>query len=231
MTATAMADAGPLLKLFAWLSPAFPTGGFSYSHGLEQAISSGAVVDSATLQDWIGDLLESGGGWADAVLMTEAWQAVTAGDRERLQHVASLAAALPASRERALETLNQGDAFLKAAASWPAPQLAWLGNAGDGRVALPVAIGTATAAHGVPLLSTLTVYLQAFAANLVSVAVRLVPLGQSAGLAVLAATQPSILRLAEKAAASTLDDLGTAAILSDIAAMRHETQYSRIFRS
>ena len=210
-----------LLRLMTWLSPAFPVGAFSYSHGLETVIRDGTVADADTLLAWISGLIEHGGGWSDAVLFKAAWEAP---DPAALAEVAELAAALTPSLERRRETLGQGEAFLIAARAWGQPPL-------SGPVAYPVAVGAVTAAAQVPLDAALTAWLHAFAANLVSVAVRAVPLGQARGVAVIADLEPVILAAASRAAASTLDDLGSAALLSDIAAMRHETLGVRLFIS
>jgi urease accessory protein len=209
-----------LLRLLTWLSPAFPVGAFGFSHGLETTIRDGRVHDADTLEAWISGLLEHGGGWTDAVLFAAAWAA--AWDPDTLADLSELGEALAPSLERRRETLGQGEAFLTAVAAWGEPPL-------RGRVPYCVAVG-ATAAM-VPVESALTAFLHAFAANLVSVAVRAVPLGQTQGVAVIAALEPVILATAARAAVSTLDDLGSAAILSDIAAMRHETLDGRLFVS
>lgn len=215
-------DAG-LLRLLTWLSPAFPTGAFGYSHGLETAIREGAVDDVRSLTRWIADLVERGSAWSDAVLAKAAWTAVTAEDHAALDEVAELAEALSPSLERRRETLGQGEAFLTAVAAWNPPPIL--------KAPYPVALGAAAGAAGLPLRPALTAWLHAFAANLVSVAVRAVPLGQSDALQVLAALEPVILRTAARAADSTLDDLGSATLVSDIASMRHETLDGRLFGS
>jgi urease accessory protein len=210
-------DAG-LLRLLTWLSPAFPTGGFGFSHGLETAIREGAVHDVRSLTRWIADLVEYGSAWSDAVLAKAAWAAATA-----LDDVAELAEAMSPSLERRRETLSQGEAFLTAVAAWNPPPIL--------KAPYPVAVGAAAGAAGVPLQPALTAWLHAFAANLVSVAVRAVPLGQSDALQVLAALEPVILRTAERAAGSTLEDLGSASVVSDIGSMRHEVLDGRLFGS
>ena len=217
-----------LLKLLTWLSPAFPVGGFSYSHGLETAIASGDVRDRATLRDWIAALIAHGSGWTDAVLLTEAWQASTAADAPRLAGAAELADAMAPSLERRRESLSQGAAFLTAARAWPASGL--LPPYGD-PTPYCVAVGATAATHAVPLEPTLTAWLHAFSSNLTSIALRAVPLGQTDGVAVLAGLEPLILETAARAAASSLDDLGACALMSDIASMRHETQAVRLFIS
>jgi urease accessory protein len=220
-----------LARLMLWLSPAFPVGAYSYSHGLEWVVETGAVQDAPGLGAWIEDVLRHGAGRSDLILLAGAWRALAGRDTSALAAVAGLAAAFAPSAERRLETLAQGTAFLAATlAAWPAPELTAL--AGDGReVAYPVAVGAAAAAHGLPLAETAHAFAQAFAANLVSAGVRLIPLGQSDGLRVLARLEPLIPQLVASALAATLDDLGGSAIAADIASMRHETQYTRLFRS
>jgi urease accessory protein len=213
-----------LLHLLSWLSPAFPVGAFAYSHGLEQAIHDGGVTDRAGLIDWLTDLVERGSGWNDAVLLAEAWRTA---DSDGGAGVAELAAALAGSRERHMETTLQGEAFAAAVKAWMP-----IRDGGEPRdLPYPVAVGLAAARGGVDLDAALAAYLHAFIANLVQAALRLVPLGQSDGVATLAAMEPVILDRAARASVSTLDDLGGCAVLSDIAAMKHETLYSRVFRS
>ena len=214
-----MTDPATLQKLLTWLSPAFPVGAFSYSHGLETAIADGAVHDRATLHAWVAALIAYGSGWSDAVLLAEAHTA--AADPGRLAAAAELAEAMAPAAERRRETLAQGAAFAAAVSAWapaaPAPYC--------------IAVGKAAADHGVPLQGALTAWLHAFASNLTSIALRAVPLGQTDGVAVLAGLEPLILDTAARAAASSLDDLGGCALVSDIAAMRHETLPVRLFIS
>jgi urease accessory protein len=218
-------------RLMIWLSPAYPVGGFSYSHGLEWTVEAGKVRDATTLSDWIEDILKHGAGRSDAIFLAQAWHAVSAGDERRLIETTELAAAFAPSAERRLETLAQGAAFLAATqAVWPAPALERLAR-GAADIAYPVAVGACAAAHGLPLAPTAQAYLQAFAANLVSAGVRLIPLGQTDGLRVLARLEPLIPPLVTRALGSSLDDIGGAAVMADIASMRHETQYTRLFRS
>jgi urease accessory protein len=222
-----------LLKLMTFLSPAFPVGAFSYSHGVEWLIDRGDIRTADALASWIAELLARGSLWNDAVLFVSAYRgahrAVQLGANAELLEVAELAEALAGSRERHVEAMAQGRAFLEAvAAAWPCAIVDSLAKEG---AAYPVAVGAFAAAHDVALEAALPAYLNAFVANLVSVGVRLVPLGQSAGLQILASQHPLIATTAHRAEACSLDDLGSAAVLSDIASMRHETQYSRVFRT
>ncbi|CDX38615.1 Urease accessory protein UreF [Mesorhizobium plurifarium] len=214
-----------LLRLMAWLSPAFPVGGFSYSHGLERAAQDGLIADREDLAGWLGTLIEMGSGWNDAVLFAESWR--RARDGGDLAEIAALAEALAGSRERHLETMLQGAAFLQAASAWPSPVLRRL----PADCPYCVAVGAVAGSGGIDLAQALAAFLQAFFSNLVQAAIRLGVVGQVDAIALLAGFEPLALATASRATASSLDDLGGAAFMSDIAAMNHETQYSRLFRS
>lgn len=214
-----------LLRLMAWLSPVFPVGGFSYSHGLERAVHDGLVTDAAGLAAWLETLVEMGSAWNDAVLFAESWRKAREGGDPA--EVAALAEALAGSRERHAETMLQGAAFLKAAAAWPTPVLERL----RADCAYCVAVGAVAGGNGIALQDALSAFLQAFFSNLVQAAIRLGVIGQSGATSLLAGFEPLALATAARASRSTLDDLGGCAFVSDIVAMQHETQYSRLFRS
>src|SRR6202789_4720206 len=189
----------PLLKLLAWLSPAFPTGAFAYSHGLEWAVEFGDVTDEASLLAWLTDVLSNGTGRTDTILLRHGHRA--AGEARELVDIAALALATSASRERRDEALAQGKAFARAAAEWRVPDL-------PEDTPYAVAVGASAGAHGIDEDLTAGAYLQSFATNLISAAVRLVPLGQTTGLRVLAALEPVILATAAATRNATLDDIG-----------------------
>ena len=219
---TTTTDHRPLLNLLAWLSPAFPTGAFAYSHGLEWAVEAGDIKDGTGLQEWLTDVLAHGSGRTDTILLRHAHRA--AADLGTLRDIVALAGACAPARERRDEALNQGRAFQLAVAPWTTTAL-------PEDAPYAVAVGAAAGGRGIPEDDTAVAYLQAFATNLISAAVRLVPLGQTAGLRVLAALEPIILATAATTADAMLDDVGGCAFRSDLAAMRHETQYTRLFRS
>jgi urease accessory protein len=221
-----------LYRLMAWLSPAYPVGAFSYSSGLEWAIEADDIRDVETLRGWLVGMLADGAGLCDAVLFAHAYRAANDGDDAALAEVAELAAALAPSRERFLETTAQGGAFLEATqAAWPFAALARLAHIREGPLAYPVAVGVAAAGHGVPLEAALAAYLQALVANWVSAAVRLIPLGQTDGQRAIAALEPAVAATAQRALAASLNEVGSITFRADIASMRHETQYTRLFRS
>lgn len=223
---------GALLPLMVWLSPAFPVGGFAYSHGLEWAFEAGDLVDAEGLADWLDALIEHGALRNDLILFAVSWRASGEGDPKALHEVAELALALANTAERRLETVTQGNAFVSAiAASWPCASLDALRAAWPGDVAYPVAVGVAASGHGLPLSPSLEALALAFVANLVSAAVRLGIVGQTDGQKVIARLTPALHEAAIRAEAMALDDLGGCVFRSDLASLRHETQYSRLFRS
>lgn len=214
-----------LLRLLTWLSPAFPVGAFAYSGGLERAVHDGWVKDAGGLDGWIVATLSHGAGWNDAVFFAESWRSRE--DAERLRAVAELAEALAGSRERHQETMALGSAFWAAASEWALPMAEARGDA----LAYPVAVGAVAGLNGVALEAGLAAFLHAAASQLVSAGLRLGVAGQRQGVSILSRLEPVLLGLAERAAVSTLDDLGSATIRAEIEVMRHETQYSRLFRS
>jgi urease accessory protein len=216
----------------AWLSPAYPVGAFSYSSGIEWAVEAGDITDAEALRHWLAVVIGQGGAFCDAVFLVHAHHAAAAADDKALREVAELAAAFAPSKERHLETTAQGRAFIEATrAAWPCAAIDRLLAAWDGPIAYPVAVGVAAAGHGIALEAALHAYLHALAANLISAGVRLIPLGQTEGQRLLAALEPVVATAAQRALATKLDDVGGAALRADIASMKHETQYTRLFRS
>ncbi|KXG86282.1 urease accessory protein UreF [Agrobacterium bohemicum] len=223
MTAKRSVDA--LLRLLAWMSPAFPVGAFSYSGGLESAVNDRRLANAHDLRDWIGLLLHRGTLWNDAVLLAQAWRCHDdAGDLAKL---AALAQALAGSAERYRETVLLGEAFMDAATAWPHDVFSRLPKGAP----YPVAVGAIAAAHGVGLEDTLAAYLHSGVSQFVSAGIRLGVAGQKDGVAILAQLEADIASVADRTTASTLDDLGSATILADTASMRHEIQHTRLFRS
>jgi urease accessory protein len=225
-------DAAALYRLLTWLSPAFPVGGFSYSSGIEWAVEAGDVHDRASLQDWLAAMLTDGSGFCDGVFLSHAHRAVELGDVVALSDVAELAAAFVPSRERQLETSSQGRAFIEAArAAWNCPDLEQAVAQCEPSIVYPIAVGLVSAAHGLPHAPTLHAFLHAVVSNWTSAGCRLIPLGQTDGQRILASLEPVVAITAKRAGEASLDDLGGATFRADLASLRHETQYTRLFRS
>jgi len=231
---TKSSQSGALYRLLAWLSPSYPIGAFSYSHGLETAIEEGFVRDATELTAWLTDIIEEGAGRNDGIFLRAAYEAMADGNDDTLIKTAELAAAFQPSAELLLETTAQGAAFLDTTmAAWPAASLEKLRQVQPGRLALPVAVGAASAAHKIELRPTLLSYLLAFNANLISSAVRLIPLGQTDGQRAIASMEQVTAETASQVLAfeEPLDQLASNTFINDWCSMRHETQYTRLFRS
>lgn len=213
-----------LLRLQNWFSPSFPIGGYAYSHGLEAALEAGAVRDGNDLLEWIRSVLSSGSGRVDAFFFRRAAAAST----EQALLLAAEGRAWAPTMELALESELQGDAFLNTVrTAWPHPALDGFAERLDGRPPLAVAAGFACGSHGVEVGMALAFFLQSLAAGIVSAGQRAIPLGQAEAQSLAAALEPVIL---ETAGRSEMEPF-TAAPTLEIFSMRHETQYSRIFRS
>jgi urease accessory protein len=225
-------EAAALYRLMTWLSPAFPVGGFSYSSGIEWAVEAGDITDAASLRDWLAAMLAEGSGFCDAVFLAQAHRAASTQDDVALREIAELAAAFVPSRERQLETSTQGRAFIEIARSaWASDGLDRTIAACGGPVVYPMAVGLVSAAHAIPVAPTMHAFLHALVSNWISAGARLVPLGQTDSQRILAALEADVVLTAKRALAASLDDLGSATFRADLASLRHETQYTRLFRS
>jgi urease accessory protein len=221
-----------LYRLMIWLSPAYPVGAFAYSSGIEWAVEAGDITSTATLRSWLDTMLTLGSGMNDGIFFAQTHRAMTQGDDAGLAEVAEFAAAFVPSRERLLETTTLGRAFIDVtSAAWPCAALIKLQELWRGPIAYPIAVGAACAGHGIPLAAGLHAFLTAMVANWISAGVRLVPLGHTDSQRLLNALEPVIGATAQRALAASLGDLGSATFRADLASIKHETQYTRLFRS
>lgn len=224
-----------LLRQQSWLSPGFPNGSYSFSHGIEWEVEAGHIQDRESLVDWLGADLCYGSGRNEAIFFMEAWRRATDDDRGKVLEIAELAAAFRGTSEFALETSQQATACLAIFRRvWPDPLLETLSELlSDLRIAptLSVVLGIRAAKQGIPATLALPAFLQSYLANLVTAAVRLVPLGQTDGQLCIAELEPTVLAMAAEAERVTIRDLGSAAFMVDLASASHETQYTRLFRS
>jgi urease accessory protein len=224
-----------LLRQQSWLSPAFPTGAYSYSHGLEWAVEAGDIHDRKSLVDWLEADLCYGSGRNEAIFFSEASRCAIEDDRARLFEVSELAAASRATSEFVLESSQQAAACLATLRQvWPDRILDWLSEMlwqHHVQPALAVVLGVRSARQGIPATLALPAFLQSYIANLVTAGVRLIPLGQTDGQLAIAELEKAVLSASTQAKDTTIADLGSAAFMVDLASMAHETQYTRLFRS
>jgi urease accessory protein len=224
-----------LLRLQSWLSPAFPTGSYSYSHGIEWAVEAGHIYDRKSLVDWLEADLCYGSGRNEAIFFIEAWRSAIDNNRGELLEIAELAAAFRGTSEFALETWHQATACLATLRRvWPDPLLESLSKLlSDLKIApvFSVILGVRAARQDIPATLALPAFLQSYVANWVTAGVRLIPLGQTDGQLAIAELEPTVLAVATQAERATIHDLGSAAFMVDLASASHETQYTRLFRS
>ena len=231
-TAMEGTEAAALYRLMTWLSPAFPVGAFSYSSGIEWAVEAGNIGDAVSLSGWLAAMLAEGSGFCDGVFLAHAHRAAGSRDAPALRDIAELSAAFVPSRERQLETTAQGRAFIDIArAAWSCEGLDGIIADCDGAIVYPVAVGLVSSVHAIPLAPTMHAFLHAVVSNWISAGARLVPLGQTDSQRVLAQLEPVVAATASRALSASLDDLGSATFRADLASLRHETQYTRLFRS
>jgi urease accessory protein len=224
-----------LLRLQSWLSPAFPIGSYSYSHGLEWAVEAGHIYDRTSLVDWLEADLCFGSGRNEAIFFSEAWRCAVSDDRAKLFEIAEMAAAFRGTSEFALESSQQAAACLATLRQvWCDRLLDWLSKTlceQHLHAALTVVLGIRAASEGIPAGLALPAFLQSYVANLVTAGVRLIPLGQTDGQHAIAELEEAVLAATAQAEKATIDDLGSSAFMVDLASMAHETQYTRLFRS
>jgi urease accessory protein len=223
------------LRLQSWLSPVFPIGSYSYSHGLEWAVEAGHIRDRNTLVDWLDADLCYGSGRNEAIFFSAAWRCTIDDDRAKLFEIAELAAAFRGTAELALESSQQAGSCLATLRQvWPDCALDWLSEVlCSNRVqpALAVVLGARSARQVIPVDLALSAFLQSYVANLVTAGVRLLPLGQTDGQLAIAELEGVVLAASAHAKRATIDNLGSAGVMVDLASMAHETQYTRLFRS
>jgi urease accessory protein len=225
-------EAAALYRLMTWLSPSFPVGAFSYSSGIEWAVEAGDIRDAASLRDWLAAMLTDGSGFSDAVFLAQAHRAATLRIDSGLREIAELAAAFVPSRERQLETTTQGRAFIEIArTAWAGEDLDRMVAACGGVIVYPIAVALVSAAHAISVAPTMHAFLHALVSNWISAGARLVPLGQTDSQRILASLEVDVAATAKRALEASLDDLGSATFRADLASLRHETQYTRLFRS
>jgi urease accessory protein len=221
-----------LYYLMSWMSPSYPVGAYTYSHGMEFAREAGLLSSRQDTCTWIADILNHGSGRSDCILLASAYGASKSKAAKELKDIAELGLAYCSTQELELETTQQGRAFMRVTNDvTPSPLLKMLNGIWSGAVIYPIAVAVVAAEKEIPLADTLTAYLHGFISNLVSASVRLIPLGQTDGQKIIAALAPDVLALAEYAQTSKIDDLGSAALMVDWCSSQHETQYTRLFRS
>jgi urease accessory protein len=224
-SASPVAPLARVLALLQLASPALPVGGYAYSQGLEAAISGGRVHDSESVRRWIGDLLTLVIARFEAPVWLRIHAAALAHDDATLMHWNRELLAARETAELRAESRQMGASMLRLY-----PALGLMPPALE-EPTYAATFAVACAQFDIGGEDGLAAYLWTWAENQVLVAVKSVPLGQQAGQSMLYALHANVQEAVEIAAGMTDDRLGSAAIGLAIASARHETQYSRLFRS
>jgi urease accessory protein len=219
------------LRLQSWLSPTFPNGAYSYSHGLEWAVEAGYIHDRSSLVDWLEADLCHGSGRNEAVFFSEAYRCAVNDDRANLMRVAEVAAASRGTSEFALESSQQATACLNTLRRVWSDRILDLFLEAQFQPVLAVVLGARSARERIPASVALPAFLHSYVANLVIAGVRLLPLGQTDGQLAIAELEHAVLYASAQRTCATLDDLGSAGFMVELASIAHETQYTRLFRS
>lgn len=222
-------DARSLQLLLSWLSPSFPVGAYAFSHGLEYAVEHCGVDTPDALHAWVKTLLLRGSAQSDLVFAAHAYRA---GNVDAVHAVAHEAMAFAPSAELQLENAAQGEAFVTTIRSaWPCAAVDELAALLPDACPYPVAVARVAHHHAIGETEMLTGFAHAFCANLVSAALRLVPLGQTDGQKVMAVMLADVDAAVARAMDTPLAAVASHTLMSDIASMKHEHQYTRLFRS
>ena len=219
------------LRLQSWLSPTFPNGAYSYSHGLEWAAEAGYIHDRSSLVDWLEADLCHGSGRNEALFFSEAYRCAVNDDRVKLMRVAEVAAASRGTSEFALESSQQATACLNTLRRVWSDRILDLFLEVQFQPVLAVVLGARSAKERIPAGVALPAFLHSYVANLVIAGVRLIPLGQTDGQLAIAELEHAVLHASAQGTCATLDDLGSAGFMVELASIAHETQYTRLFRS
>lgn len=227
---TVMVTSDSLYRLMTWLSPSYPVGAYTFSQGIETAVEAELIATGEDAENWIADMLRCGNGQADVAFLARAWEA--ASDAKQLRTIVEHVLAFQPTAELRREITAQGDAFLKAStAIWKCEEIELLQSVLVAGCPYPVAVGVAAKGHGVERHAAMVAFAQGYVSNLVSAAVRLIPLGQTDGQRIIANLMPLVLETVDTVADIPLENVATATIIADILSMQHESQYTRLFRS
>lgn len=231
-SSTVIEDPHALVRLLQLASPALPIGAYSYSQGMEWAVEAGTVRDAASAQAWIGDLLVHVQAEGEAAVLARLCAAAEAGDWQAFARWNAWFRASRESAELLAETQQMGGSLAKLLADLDVlDEVARRALAADPPVTLPAAFALAARALRVPTDTAVTGCLWSWLENQVLAAIKLVPLGQVAGQKLLLALGGEVPAAAARARTIADDDVTSFAPGLALASIRHETQYSRLFRS
>lgn len=217
------------LRLYQLISPALPIGGFTYSQGLEWAVETRWVHDRQTLEDWLASLLANSIATLDLPILLRLQLAFSDADHDGVERWSHYLLACRETLELRTEERQRGAALAKLLPSLEVDIPAGLEKAVAGSQVAGMALA---ASHwGIPAEKTCAGYAWSVLESAVTAGVKLVPLGQTHGQQLVKALAENIPSAIAHAASIRDDDIGSSTPAQAIASSRHETQYTRLFRS
>lgn len=220
-----------LLDALHLASPALPIGGFAYSQGLEQAVEDGLVLSAEDAYVWLRDVLLLVMARQELPLWTACYQACQKADWAALLRWNTELLALRETAEFKLESLQMGHSLAKIFAQWPATQDLLLHTDREQRWSYTAAHAALVSASQMSIPLAQSSYLWSWLENQVMAAVKIIPLGQIDGQKLLHRLKPVLVQAMTQAARLSPEEAGTAALGLAVTSSRHESQYSRLFRS
>jgi urease accessory protein len=220
-----------LLQLIWLASPALPVGGFSYSEALEAAIDHAHVHDESSCADWLADQLHLSQARGDMALMAQAIPAWQTSNTARLQELSAWVHATRETHEMRLQTEQMGRSLLEWLRIQNKATAQALQLCSELRPTYPIAMSLALSLASAPLENALQAYAFGWAENMTQAALKAVPLGQISGQKILARLAQEIPEAVEHAIALSDDERQAFCPMLAVMSARHETQYSRLFRS
>lgn len=222
-------DRTPLLRILHLASPALPIGAFHFSQGLEYAVEAGWVTDEPSALEWISSVARHAIGTLDLPVLLRLHRACSAGDSDAMQRWGRFLLAARETEELRAEDRHMGSALarilreLGAEASTPNVPRTQRGYA--------EMFAVACVHWNIPENEVLQAYAWTWTENQVLAAVKLVPLGQTAGQRILHSLVPLLEEIATQALGVEDEDIGACALMQGLASARHESQYTRLFKS
>tara|TARA_B100001248_G_scaffold129623_1_gene97190 strand:- start:147 stop:860 length:714 start_codon:yes stop_codon:yes gene_type:complete len=221
-----------LHTVLTWFSPSYPIGSYAYSHGLEYAVEEGLVKDPQTLLGWIRDLLFFGTGYNDSIIINSIYDSVANDNCVEFDYISQIANAIKPTKEIALESYQQGVSFKNILMDvYSNSNLTFYLNRLDDCITYPSVVGVAGGIFEVEKKLLLHSYLHAFTSNILSAALRIMPIGQTEIQKIIFQMKGNVEEMTNKSLGLSLSDLGSSVFISDWASSKHQNQYTRLFRS
>ena len=220
-----MKNFNSILKLLTWNNQAYPIGSYSFSSGLEYAIEINLISTAKELQDWLKNLLKFGNLQSDAILLKEAWKIKTCKKDKDITDLNRFAISLNQSKEKYIESYEQGKSFIKISKE------SWSHKFPRETLMFPIAYACSAVQENISLEDTLLSFLHSNLCNLLGAGIKLLPLGQTEGQKIQLQINKYIEKEYKSILKKNLNYIGSCGWVNDIVSMKHEHQFTRLFRT